>query len=236
MGSVATAGRDGRLGLLNPLALIAMILCSYSRPSISSVDLYLVIVMGFLLARTHLSDLTSLRSMMYPETSSPPSSSGGCHTTVMPSRETSNMVGRPGGPGTSVEEEKLVTILQLTYSNSVNIISAKCLIWEKTSLTLQAPASDDIRLQELSSAVPIHSSCTEDILISLDQILKLEGWSANRVADRHPAGSVSITLLHHIATDGSSTISDRRIPAAGNGGCINLIKPDGSLWLIRFSW
>lgn len=64
MGSVATAGFDGRLGLLSPLALMAVILCSYSRPSISSVDLYLVIVTGFLLARTHLSDLTSLRSMM----------------------------------------------------------------------------------------------------------------------------------------------------------------------------
>lgn len=115
MGSVATAGLDSRLGLLSPLALMAVILCSYSRPSISSVDLYLVMVMGFLLARTHLSDLTSLRSIMYPETSRPPSSSGGFQATVMPSRETSKMVGRPGGPGTSVEEGKC-------YKISVDII------------------------------------------------------------------------------------------------------------------
>ena len=111
MGSVATAGFDGRLGLLSPLALIAVILCSYSKPSISSVDLYLVMVTGFLLARTHLSDRTSLRSMMYPETSRPPSSSGGFQATVIPSRETSKMVGRPGGPGTSVEEGKTCYII-----------------------------------------------------------------------------------------------------------------------------
>lgn len=109
MGSVATAGLDGRLGLLSPRALRAVILCSYSRPSISSVDLYLVMVMGFLLAGTHLSDLTSLRSIIYPETSRPPSSSGGFQATVMPSRETSKTVGRPGGPGTSVAEGKHVT-------------------------------------------------------------------------------------------------------------------------------
>lgn len=103
MGSVATAGLDGRLGLLRPLVLMAVILCSYSRPSIRSVDRYLVMVTGFLLARTHLSDLTSFRSIMYPETSRPPSSSGGFQATVIPSRETSKTVGRPGGPGTSVE-------------------------------------------------------------------------------------------------------------------------------------
>lgn len=103
MGSVATAGLDSRLGLLRPLALMAVILCSYSRPSIRSVDRYLVMVTGFLLARTHLSDLTSFRSIMYPETSRPPSSSGGFQATVIPSRETSKTVGRPGGPGTSVE-------------------------------------------------------------------------------------------------------------------------------------
>lgn len=103
IGSVATAGLDSRLGLLRPLALMAVILCSYSRPSIRSVDRYLVMVTGFLLARTHLSDLTSFRSIMYPETSRPPSSSGGFQATVIPSRETSKTVGRPGGPGTSVE-------------------------------------------------------------------------------------------------------------------------------------
>lgn len=82
----------------------------------------------------------------------------------------------------------------------------------------------------------INGCCTEDIFISLNQVLKLEGRSANRVANRHPAGSVSISLLHHIATNGSSAISDWRIPAAGDGGGINLIKPDGSVWFIRFSW
>lgn len=106
IGSVATAGLDGRLGLLRPLVLMAVILCSYSRPSVRSVDRYLVMVTGFLLARTHLSDLTSFRSIMYPETSRPPSSSGGFQATVIPSREISKTVGRPGGPGTSVEKRK----------------------------------------------------------------------------------------------------------------------------------
>lgn len=114
-----------------------------------------------------------------------------------------------------------------------------CNVYLKTSnasLTLQASASDDLRLQELSGAIAINGSCTEDILISLNQVLKLEGWSANRLADWHPAWSVSITLLHHVATDGSSAISDWRFPRAGDSGGINLIKPDRSLWFIRFSW
>lgn len=119
MGSVATAGLETRLGLLCPLTLMAMILCSYSRPSMSSVDLYLVIVMGFLLARTHLSDRTSLRSIMYPETSRPPPSSGGFQATVMPSRETSKMVGRPGGPGTSAGGGERETC----YHTSVDTVS-----------------------------------------------------------------------------------------------------------------
>lgn len=105
-----------------------------------------------------------------------------------------------------------------------------------TSLTLQAFAGDDLRLKVLSGAIAINGSCAEDILISLNQVLKLEGWSANGVADRHPAGSVCITLLHQVATDGSSTISDWRIPATSDGGGVNLIKPDGSRWFIRFSW
>lgn len=104
------------------------------------------------------------------------------------------------------------------------------------SLTGQAPAGDDLRLQEFSGAVAINSSCAEDILISLNQILKLKDWPTNRVTNRNPARSVSITLLHHIATNRCSSISDWRIPAAGDGGGIDLVKSDGSLRFIRFSW
>lgn len=105
----------------------------------------------------------------------------------------------------------------------------------KENLTFHAPAGNILRLQELSSAVTINGSCTEDVLISFNQVLKLEGWSAN-ITNRYPAGFVSITLLHCVAADGSSTISDWRIPAAGDGGGIDLIKPNGSIWFIRFSW
>lgn len=104
------------------------------------------------------------------------------------------------------------------------------------SLTGQTPAGDDLRLQEFSGAITISSSCTKDILISLNQILKLKDWSTNRVTNRNPARSVSITLLHHIATNRCSSISDWRIPAAGDSGGIDLVKSDGSLRFIRFSW
>lgn len=110
------------------------------------------------------------------------------------------------------------------------------MIFKRACLTRQALAGDDLSLKVFSSAIAINGSSTEDILISLIQLLKLVGGSANRFADGHPAGSVSITLFHRVATDGSSAISSWRIPAAGDGGGINLINPDGSLWFIGFSW
>lgn len=121
---------------------------------------------------------------------------------------------------------------ELSYIRSKRIQIQK----PKECPTGQAAAGDDLRLQKLSGAIAIIGSCTEDILISLDQVLKLEGRPADRVTDWHPARPVSITLLHHVATDGSPTISDRRIPAAGDGGGIDFIKSDRALWFIRFSW
>lgn len=103
IGSIAITGFELRLGLPVPLEFIAVTLYSYSRLSINPVDLYLVIVTGFLLMRTHLSDLVSLRSMMYPATVDPPSSSGGFQVSVIPSWDTSNISGVLGAPGTAVE-------------------------------------------------------------------------------------------------------------------------------------
>lgn len=72
--------------------------------------------------------------------------------------------------------------------------------------TGQAAAGDDLRLQKLSGSIAINGGSTEDILISLNQLLELEGRTADRVAHWDPARPVSVTLLHHIATDGGTTI------------------------------
>lgn len=85
MGSMAIAGLDAILGLLEPLEFSAITRNSYSLPSHRPDDLYLVMVTGFLTMLIHLSDLTSLRSIMYPDTWDPPSSSGDCHVMVIPS-------------------------------------------------------------------------------------------------------------------------------------------------------
>lgn len=100
--------------------------------------------------------------------------------------------------------------------------------------TGQAAAGHDLRLQKVPGAVAIDGGGAEDILISLNQVHKLEGGAADGVAHRDPAGPVSITLLHHVATDGGATIPERRIPAAGDGGGVNLIKSDRALWLVWF--
>ncbi len=64
IGSIAIVGLEFVLGFPEPLELIAVTLYSYSRPSISPVALYLVMVTGFLLIQIHLSDPTSFRSIM----------------------------------------------------------------------------------------------------------------------------------------------------------------------------
>lgn len=101
--------------------------------------------------------------------------------------------------------------------------------------TGQAAAGDDLRLQKLPGAVAIDGGSAEDVLVSLYQVHKLEGGAAHRVAHWDPAGPVSITLLHRVAADGGAAVPERRIPAAGDGGGVNLIKSDWALWIVRFS-
>lgn len=125
---------------------------------------------------------------------------------------------------------------EVGYSSSVDIF---CLCsYNKNDLSMnltgQTLAGDNPRLQKLSGAIAINGCRPEDILISLNQLFKLEGRSANGVTNSYPTRSVSITLFHHITTNGSSSIPNWRIPAAGNSGGINLIKLKGSFGFIRF--
>lgn len=64
MGSKAMVMTELSLGFPAPLELMAVIRCSYSRPSISPEERYLVIVTGFLLILNHLSEWASFRSMI----------------------------------------------------------------------------------------------------------------------------------------------------------------------------
>jgi len=64
MGSIATVMAELSLGLPDPLELMAVTRCSYSRPSIRPEERYRVMVTGFLLIFIHLSERASLRSMM----------------------------------------------------------------------------------------------------------------------------------------------------------------------------
>lgn len=104
------------------------------------------------------------------------------------------------------------------------------------NLTGQTLAGDNPRLQELSGAVAINGCRPEHVLVSLNQLFKLEGGSADRVTNSNPTGSVSIALLHHITADGGSSIPNWRIPAAGHRGGVHLIKLEGSAGFIRFGW
>lgn len=103
---MATVMTELSLGLPAPLELIAVIRNSYSRPSISPEERYLVIVTGFLLILIHLSERASLRSMMYPAIVDPPLSSGGFQVKVMPSWVTSSTSGVLGGPGMAKKKKQ----------------------------------------------------------------------------------------------------------------------------------
>lgn len=63
MGSSATTGSDGRLGLPTPAKLIAITRNSYSRPSVNPVTLKSFILIGVLLALFHKRLFLSLNSM-----------------------------------------------------------------------------------------------------------------------------------------------------------------------------
>lgn len=124
IGSMATVGLEGRLGFPVPLALMAVTRCSYSKPSIRPVERYRVIVTGTLFTRTHRSALTSLRSTIYPVTWEPPSSSGGYHVSVMPSRETSNICNVSGGPGIPAGRQKKI----IQYVNVSKKMQFVCIV------------------------------------------------------------------------------------------------------------
>lgn len=66
MGSRATTGSDGRLGLPTPAKLIAITRNSYSRPSVNPVTLNSFILIGVLLALFHKRLFLSLNSIWYP--------------------------------------------------------------------------------------------------------------------------------------------------------------------------
>ena len=66
IGSSATTGSDGRLGLPTPARLIAITLNSYSRPSVNPVTLKSFILIGVLLALFHRRLFLSLNSIWYP--------------------------------------------------------------------------------------------------------------------------------------------------------------------------
>lgn len=63
IGSSATTGSDGRLGLPTPAKLIAITRNSYSRPSVSPVTLKSFILTGVLLALFHKRLFLSLDSI-----------------------------------------------------------------------------------------------------------------------------------------------------------------------------